>query len=66
VTSEATRFAAAVAAFGMLLRDSKFKGATSAEQVLAWAEAARGADAEGYRAEFITLVKKAAPLIAAK
>jgi len=63
--SEATRFAASVAAFGMLLRDSKFKGAATAEQVLAWAQAAKGADVEGYRAEFITLVKKAAPLLVA-
>ncbi len=63
--SEATRFAAAVAAFGMLLRDSKFKGATTLEQVLAWAQAAKGSDAEGYRAEFLTLVKKAAPLLVA-
>jgi hypothetical protein len=63
--SEATRFAAAVAAFGMLLRDSKFKGAATAEQVLAWAQAAKGSDAEGYRADFLTLVKKAAPLLVA-
>ena len=53
-----TRFAAAVAAFGMLLRDSEYKGTTSAAQVLEMARAARGDDDGGYRAAFIELVER--------
>ncbi|MGO4292843.1 YfbK domain-containing protein [Chitinophaga sp. RAB17] len=53
------RMATAVAAFGQLLRHSAFKGTATYEQVLSWAGNARGEDAEGYRAEFIQLVKKA-------
>lgn len=57
--SENVRFAAAVAEFGMILRDSKFKGSASFESVLALAREARGEDREGYRAEFIRLVETA-------
>ncbi len=49
------RFAAAVASFGMLLRDSEHKGSASAEQVVRTARAARGRDAHGYRSEFVKL-----------
>ncbi len=56
------RFAAAVAQFGMLLRDSEFKGRSSFGGVLTMARAARGPDEEGYRAEFIRLVETAATL----
>ena len=53
------KFAAAVAEFGMLLRDSEFKGSSTYGSVLELAEEAKGTDAEGYRAEFLTLVRKA-------
>ena len=53
------RFAAAVAAFGMLLRGSASAGDASWDSVLALAEAGRGADQDGYRAEFIRLVQVA-------
>jgi len=53
------RFAAAVAEFGMLLRDSKFKGASNYKNVLALARESKGIDTEGYRAEFIRLVETA-------
>ncbi|MEI3801856.1 MULTISPECIES: vWA domain-containing protein [unclassified Chitinophaga] len=53
------RMAAAVAAFGQLLRNSAFKGTATYDQVLSWAGNSRGTDTEGYRAEFIQLVKKA-------
>jgi Ca-activated chloride channel family protein len=53
------RMATAVAAFGQLLRHSAFKGTATYDQVLSWAGNARGEDTEGYRAEFIQLVKKA-------
>jgi Ca-activated chloride channel homolog len=58
------RFAAAVAAFGMVLRDSEYKGATNFEQVLRLASQAKGEDKEGYRAEFIRLVESCKTLVA--
>ncbi len=57
--SENTRFAVAVAGFGMLLKESKHAGDLTFEQVLLMAEKARGADPEGYRGEFLDLVRKA-------
>jgi hypothetical protein len=52
------KFAAAVAEFAMLLRDSEYKGNGSLQQVLEWAQQGMGADANGYRADFIELVRK--------
>lgn len=57
--TEDMRFAASVAAFGMLLRDSEFRGASKFEDVLRWSKAAVGEDAEGYRAEFLQMVRRA-------
>lgn len=57
--SDDFRWAAAVAEFGLILRDSKFKGDSEFKQVLEFAEAAKGNDPDGYRAEFIKLVKTA-------
>ena len=56
------RFATSVAEFGMLLRDSEFKGQSSYADVLSRARASRGADEEGYRAEFLRLVEMASSL----
>ena len=56
-TSENCRFSVAVAEFGMLLRDSKFKGDSDFKSVMALAKSAKGSDEEGYRAEFIKLVE---------
>ena len=56
-TSDNFRFASAVVEFGMLLRDSEFKGDATYDEVLKLASSATGADANGYRAEFISLVK---------
>jgi Ca-activated chloride channel family protein len=53
------RFAASVAQFGMILRDSPYRGTSNMESVLDVAQGSRGADRNGYRAEFITLVQKA-------
>jgi Ca-activated chloride channel family protein len=61
-TSADFRFAAAVAEFGMILRDSEHKGKGGLEAVLEWAEDGKGADANGYRAGFIELVRKAQTL----
>ena len=55
--SENLRFAAAVVEYGMLLRNSEFKGNSSYQQALALARGARGNDENGYRAEFIKLLE---------
>ena len=65
-TSDNFRFAASVAQFGMLLRDSEFKSASSFENVLSLAKKAKGSDEEGYRAEFVRLVESAQLLAKAK
>jgi len=55
--SENFFWSAAVAQYGMLLRGSEYKGNASYEAVVALARRSRGEDEEGYRAEFIRLVK---------
>ncbi|MFB2894174.1 von Willebrand factor type A domain-containing protein [Aerosakkonemataceae cyanobacterium BLCC-F50] len=52
------KFAAAVAEFGMILRDSEFKGGANLDQVLDLARQSKDVDLAGYRAEFINLVEK--------
>lgn len=61
-SSDNFRFSAAVAGFGMLLRDSEFKGTMTFDRVLEFARQAKGKDTEGYRAEFIRLVETCALL----
>ena len=61
-TSDNFRFAAAVAQFGMLLRNSAFKSNASYKSVLQLAKNAKGSDEEGYRSEFIRLVSSASSL----
>ena len=56
------QFAGAVAGFGMLLRDSPYKGNLTYEAVLKLAEAGAEEDASGYRREFVELVRKARSL----
>jgi len=51
------RFSSAVIEFGMLLRDSEFKQNSSFDAIIDRAELAKGLDKEGYRTEFISLVK---------
>ncbi len=53
------KFSAAVAAFGMLLRDSEYKGEASFDMVLELARESRGDDPHGDRAEFLKLVTTA-------
>ena len=53
------KFASAVAALGMILRDSPYKGNSTLGSVLELAEAGKGEDKQGYRAEFIELVRAA-------
>ncbi len=54
--SENLRFAAAVAEFGMILRESEFKGTATLEGATKLARSARGEDEDGYRAELIRLI----------
>jgi Ca-activated chloride channel family protein len=55
--SENLQFAASVAGFGMLLRDSQFKGNLTYDAVAQMARESKGEDQEGYRQEFIRLVE---------
>ena len=55
--SPSFRFAAAVAGFGMLLRDSPHSGGLTPNDVIELAERGRGDDPRGYRGEFIRLVE---------
>ena len=54
--SENTRFAASVTAFGLLLKNSKYKGTASKEMVLNLGQDAYSFDPNGYRREFLSLV----------
>ncbi len=59
-----TKFAASVALFGMQLRGSKHIPAESSlDATLEMAEANRGRDPGGYRAEFVELIKKAKTIV---
>jgi len=60
------QFAAAVAAFGMLLRDSDYAGTADLEKVLTWAKGSVGEDKGGHRAEFTRLVEKAKDVVTKK
>jgi Ca-activated chloride channel family protein len=51
-----------VAEFGMLLRESAYRGQASFDSVRARAKTFLGDDKEGYRAEFVRLVDRAASL----
>jgi len=53
------RFAAAVAGFGMALRDSVYKGDASLRTSEAWARGALGEDEGGHRAELVSLIAQA-------
>ena len=53
------KFAAAVAGFGMILRESPHKGTATMAQVVEWAEAGADEDVGGYRSEFIELARHA-------
>lgn len=52
------QFSSAVAMFGLLLRDSEFKGTANPKMVVQLASQAKGSDLDGYRAEFIRLVQR--------
>jgi Ca-activated chloride channel family protein len=56
------RFAASVAEFGMILRNSPYRGKASVGEVIENAQASKGSDRNGYRQEFIQLVQRARSL----
>lgn len=58
-SSQNLKWSAAVAGFGMLLRDSDFKGELNYKDVIALARSAKGADDQGYRSELIKLMETA-------
>ncbi len=56
-TSDNYRFSAAVAQFGLLLRNSEHMGESSVSSVLELAKSSIGSDEGGYRGEFVELVE---------
>jgi secreted protein with Ig-like and vWFA domain len=56
------QFAAAVASFGMILRNSQYRGSSNLAAVAEIASSALGKDEGGHRAEFVDLVQKAQSL----
>ncbi len=56
-TSDNFRWSVAVAAFGMQLTDSDYRGDINYSEILSLARSARGEDREGYRAEFIRMIR---------
>jgi Ca-activated chloride channel homolog len=65
-TTDNFRWSAAVAAFGMLLRESEYCKSYTYTDVVALAQGARGADKEGYRIEFINMVKSLSGVVASR
>ena len=60
--SQDFKFAAAVASFGMILRQSPYQGNGTLAAVLELAQEGKGSDPHGYRGEFLELVKQAIAL----
>ena len=60
------RWSAAVAAYGMVLRDSPYKGTADLDLVLKLARGSKGPDLEGYRDDFIKMVSQTQNLASAK
>lgn len=58
-SSDNYRFSAAVAGFGLLLRDSEFKGTATYDAISSLAKGALGTDKENYRTEFLQLIETA-------
>jgi Ca-activated chloride channel family protein len=56
------QFAAAVAGFGMLLRNSEHKGNLTCAATLELAQGGIGDDKDGYRAEFVDMIRRAKSL----
>ena len=63
MTSSEFDWAVSVAAFGLLLRDSQYKGQASFDLITELAAGAKGKDESGRRQEFIDLVARARKLL---
>ena len=63
LASEDFKFAASVAAFGMVLRESPHRGTATLAEVRRWAADGMAADVGGYRQEFLGLVDRAATVV---
>ncbi|HEX2920130.1 MAG TPA: von Willebrand factor type A domain-containing protein [Bacteroidales bacterium] len=57
--SDNLKFAAAVAEFGMLLRNSEFAGSSTFDNAASLARSSRGFDEDGFRSELIRLINTA-------
>ena len=62
LASENTRFAAAAAGYGLMLRDSEYKGSLTWNNVYQWANQAQTFDPNNHRSEFLTWILKAEEL----
>jgi len=60
--SQDHRFSASVASFGLLLRDSEYRGNTDFDKIRNWASSSNSFDPFGYKEEFIQLVQRAKEL----
>jgi Ca-activated chloride channel family protein len=56
------KFAASVAGFGLMLRNSQYKGNLTYAATLELAQGGTGEDPHGYRKEFLDMVRKAKEL----
>jgi len=65
-TSVDFKFAAAVAEYGLLLRDSQYKQKADFDQLIDMAKSAKGDDPNGYRAEFIRIAESTKNLMKSK
>lgn len=63
-TSDNFRWSASVAAFGMLLRESEYIKSYTYNDVVQLAQGAKGQDKEGYRIEFLNMVKSFGGVVA--
>jgi Ca-activated chloride channel family protein len=57
--SDNLKFATAVAQFGLLLRNSRYKGSANFNNVLSLSQRSLGDDLKNYRSEFVDLIGKA-------
>jgi Ca-activated chloride channel family protein len=57
--SDNLRFASAVAGFGLVLRDSRYKGNATYGNIARLAQNSLGSDLKNYRSDFLNLVRKA-------
>lgn len=57
--SDNLKFASAVAQFGLILRDSRYKGSANFSNLTSLANSSLGNDLKGYRSDFISMIEKA-------